>query len=623
MENRFLKRVCVFLIVSIVILLASLFIINENKLNHLDSIEFEYYEDPTGEMDLEKIQKEYLSEMFLSNEKDVFCFGKSSSTYWIRIPLKEIDNHYYKDYLSIYGPTVTKAILYLPIEQNENLVYKKLSSGWYFGEDKDDEGFFYPVFRWDENADFERDAYIQLYSKFTQNYRINFLSLEEFEQIKRNNYMLNGILFGILLSVVIHNFIIFIELKDKAHIYYIFYIMLMLIYQGNLLGIYNVFIPVYSNVIMSNTITISLMVMSAVIMFFRAFFKTKENFPMYDKILTYIVLIVLGDIFLIKKQPVLANTYAHSISILASVFMIFLAFKAHKKGLKQAKLFIIGWSIMIISLGISFIRHLGGIPNNSMTVNIIFIAVAIKSILLSTALVKRVKSLTEEKEKAIKQCEEAEENAQSHEIAFLHAQIKPHFLYNTLNIIIILCRIDVEKARDLLLDLASFLRHTFDFHEDQKLISLKDELEYVQAYVRIEQARFRDKVNVIYELDETIQLRIPPLILQPLVENAIIHGIRRKNGVGNISLKLKEEKNHFRIEVEDDGSGMTKEQINHAFSDKWSKGRGIGLTNINKRLEKIYGQGLKIESSPDKGTKVSLIIRKDLSTYDKSGFNRR
>ncbi len=607
MENKFLKNICLFLVVVVVLLLTIFFIRNiNNTSNHLDTINFEYYEDPTGEMNLEKVQKK----IFLSHQEDAFSFGKSTSTYWIRVPLQEIDHHY-KEYLSIYNPTVTKVILYLPIQETKrNLFYKAFSSGWYFGGDKEDEGFFYPVFRWDKNTDFKKDAYIQVYSKFTQNYRINFLSHDEFEQIKRNNYILHGILFGILLTIAIHNSIIFIELGDEAHIYYVIYIILMLIYQGNLLGIYNVFIPQYSNLIMSNTIPISQMVMIAFIIFFRAFFEIKENFPEYDRILLYLILIFLAGILRIEKKFVLENTYAHSISILASVLMMFLAFKAHKKGLKQAKFFIVGWSVIIVSLVISFIRYSGWIPNNSMTINITLIAVAIKSTLLSTVLVKRVKILTEEKEKALKRYKESEENAQSHEIAFLHAQIKPHFLYNTLNIIISLCRIDVEKARDLLLDLANFLRHTFDFHKDQTLVSIKDELEYVQAYVRIEQARFMNKLNVVYELDQTSQLRIPPLILQPLVENAIIHGVRKKNTVGKIIVKVKKEEDYFRIEVEDDGSGMTKEQINHIFRKKWSKGMGVGLKNIDSRLEKLYGEGLKIESSVGKGTKVYLKIRK-------------
>ena len=126
---------------------------------------------------------------------------------------------------------------------------------------------------------------------------------------------------------------------------------------------------------------------------------------------------------------------------------------------------------------------------------ITFIAVTIQSILLSTALVQTVKLLMTENEAAIKQYYEAKEKAKSHELAFLQAQIKPHFLYNTLNVIISLCRIDHEKARELLLDFSDYLHHNFDFYPEQKLVFLENEIDYVKAYVRIEQVRFPNKCN--------------------------------------------------------------------------------------------------------------------------------
>ena len=98
----------------------------------------------------------------------------------------------------------------------------------------------------------------------------------------------------------------------------------------------------------------------------------------------------------------------------------------------------------------------------------------------------------------------------------MQAQIKPHFLYNALNAIAYICRIDAERARELVLDLSSYLRHSFDFRNLAKYITFDEELEFIQAYVKIEQARFEDKLKVEYELENTGELKLPPLILQPL-----------------------------------------------------------------------------------------------------------
>lgn len=603
MTNRLMKDILLFSVVIIV--LAGLVLLkNLNAASNSGLVELQYYEDPSGQMGLEEIQEKSSLGMFSANRQELFSFGKSSSTYWIRIPLAEKDPDFYKEYISIYNPTVARTALYLPVKDKDTLAYKKYFSGWRFRENKQDEGFTYPVFSWDENTDFTRDAYLQLHSCFTQNYRITFLSANELEQIKRNDFLLHGILFGILLAVAIQSLLIFTELRNKAYLYFFLYIVLMMFYQGNLAGIYNVFIPRYADVIMANTIVFSLITMSAVILFFQRFFKTKEFFPAYDQVLRWLFGLVLGGIFLAVYQPAIGNLYAHTIANVGSVFMIFVAYKAYRQGFEQARLFLLGWFFMIISLVISILRYSGWIPNNIITVNITFIAVAVQSILLLAALVKMIKILTEEKE-------EAQENAYSKEMAFLHAQIRPHFLYNTLNVIINLCRIDPEKARELLLDFSDFLRYSFDFSEAQKLVCLQDELEYVQAYVRIEEARFKNKLQVIYEMDETAALKIPPLILQPLVENAVIHGVKKRKGTGRIVLRVEEDNDVFRVEVEDNGVGMTREQIDAMLSDKRPKGRGVGIANINKRLHKYYGQGLNIESVPEQGTLVYFKVPKE------------
>lgn len=195
------------------------------------------------------------------------------------------------------------------------------------------------------------------------------------------------------------------------------------------------------------------------------------------------------------------------------------------------------------------------------------------------------------------------ENAES---GFLQAQIKPHFLYNALNIIAVICRVEPEKARDLILDLSNYMRHSFDYKGLEKYTTFEEELSFIQAYVRIEQARFKGSLNMIYDIEDAGGLRLPPLLLQPLVENAIRHGIRKSKSGRTVILKVRREGQQYMIEVEDDGVGMSPDQLD-AILQK-SETDGVGLSNIQKRLKMLYGTELMVESHPSQGTKVTMFL---------------
>lgn len=217
-------------------------------------------------------------------------------------------------------------------------------------------------------------------------------------------------------------------------------------------------------------------------------------------------------------------------------------------------------------------------------------------------------TLRRDKENVTKLYETAEQTSISNESAFLQAQIKPHFLYNALNVIAVLCRVDSEKARELILDLSNYMRHSFDFKNLTRYVTFEEELEFVQAYVRIEQARFKDRLNMLYEIDDTEGLRLPPLLLQPLVENAIRHGIRKNETGRTVVLRVKNQKEHYLFEIEDDGAGMTAEQLKAILTEQRSG--GVGLANIQRRLKMLYGTQLLIESRKGAGTKVTVTVPK-------------
>ncbi|MGP0586028.1 ATP-binding protein [Paenibacillus timonensis] len=199
-------------------------------------------------------------------------------------------------------------------------------------------------------------------------------------------------------------------------------------------------------------------------------------------------------------------------------------------------------------------------------------------------------------------------HAKDAEIAFLRSQINPHFLYNALNSIAELCLEDPEQAEELTLQLSQYLRGSFDFKQLDSLSTLKNELELVSAYVHIEQARFGSRLQVEYEMDADTSLRIPPLVLQPLVENAIRHGVMSQLKGGKVKLTAKELPDAgVYFAVVDDGAGITEEKLEEIRGKDMNR-KGVGLWNISQRLRLLYGEGLQIVSTPGQGTTVSFMI---------------
>ena len=197
------------------------------------------------------------------------------------------------------------------------------------------------------------------------------------------------------------------------------------------------------------------------------------------------------------------------------------------------------------------------------------------------------------------------------EIKRLQAQIEPHFLFNSLNTITSLCRTNSEKARELLIDFSSYLRKSLENHKD--FVTVADELEQVKSYLAIEKARFGERIKFTMDIEPGYdQWPIPPLIIQPLVENSVKHGISAKEEGGSVRVVISKHNEKLHIIVQDDGIGMDKKQTKNIFrkSSLTNNSPGIGLQNINKRMEQIYGPQYKLvmNSKQDSGTTVKLMV---------------
>jgi two-component system LytT family sensor kinase len=196
------------------------------------------------------------------------------------------------------------------------------------------------------------------------------------------------------------------------------------------------------------------------------------------------------------------------------------------------------------------------------------------------------------------------------ELRALRAQISPHFVYNSLAAIASFVRTDPERARELLLEFADFTRYAFRRGGD--FTTLSDELRNVERYLVLEQARFGERLQVqLLVAPEVLPVAVPFLAIQPLVENAVRHGLEETSGTGHVTLAAEDAGAEALIWVEDDGVGTDPELIRRVLSGE-SAADSVGLGNVDARLRQVFGDeyGLVVETAPGAGTKVSLRIPK-------------
>jgi sensor histidine kinase YesM len=201
------------------------------------------------------------------------------------------------------------------------------------------------------------------------------------------------------------------------------------------------------------------------------------------------------------------------------------------------------------------------------------------------------------------------------EMAFMQAQIKPHFLFNSLNTIGSFIETEPYRAQDLLGEFSTYLRYSFDFTNLDPSVPFDREWTLVEAYLKLEQARYGEGLEIYADVASAKGIRLPPLSIQPLVENAVRHGVMKRSEGGSIRITAKVIDNEVELSVEDNGIGITEERLTNLLispsSDEapfTSDVKGIGLKNIQHRLVHTYGKGLMISSIVQQGTIVKFRV---------------
>ncbi|MBE0340497.1 response regulator [Paenibacillus sp. 28ISP30-2] len=201
------------------------------------------------------------------------------------------------------------------------------------------------------------------------------------------------------------------------------------------------------------------------------------------------------------------------------------------------------------------------------------------------------------------------------EAAWLQAQIRPHFLFNTLNTIVSLSETDGARMIVLIEEFGKYLRGSFNSRNLDRVVSLEYELALLRSYLYIEKERFGNRLNIVWEVDEELNLHLPPLSIQPLAENAVRHGILKRIRGGTLHIRITDHAKGTEIAIIDDGVGMDQEKLDNILTHQ-NKERGVGLLNTDRRLKQMYGDGLHISSHPDQGTTVSFHIPREKKKED-------
>ncbi len=208
----------------------------------------------------------------------------------------------------------------------------------------------------------------------------------------------------------------------------------------------------------------------------------------------------------------------------------------------------------------------------------------------------------------VSRAEQLREMANKAELRALQSKINPHFLFNALNAISSSIRINPDTARQLISNLARYLRYNLELNDDE-MIDIRKELYQIKDYIAIEQARFGDKLTVIYDIDEEVNGVLPSLLIQPLVENAIVHGIHPCRGKGVVTLSVRDQGDRLRISVRDTGHGISEEVVARVEKNEMP-GNKIGLLNVHHRVKLLYGEGLHIHRLMP-GTEIAFYISKN------------
>ncbi len=355
------------------------------------------------------------------------------------------------------------------------------------------------------------------------------------------------------------------------------------------------FFPELPFVIASRLVTVSIPVLTASMLLY-VNYMFRDTLPKW--LIQFLVAVsILYALIVVITEPYLYSTIFFSyliIPMITCVIVLYSAVRSIKDKRREAGLYLAG--ILFIAAGTvnDILVYMQWIDTGYR----LGVGLAGFAVIQSFIMAMQYARFTDERKRLYERLHETD-------LAFLQAQIKPHFIYNALSAISHMIGTEPKKAKALLLDFSDYLRGCFDFSNTSGLTTLSKEMDLAKAYLSIEKARFQERLNVEYEIEENPHVLIPLFCIQPIVENAVRHGLMKRVEGGTVKIKVWNEQGDTHIRVEDNGIGIPEDKIEEILSDRSS---AAGLANINARLKLKFGTEMKIISRNKGGTAVEIIV---------------
>jgi signal transduction histidine kinase len=425
---------------------------------------------------------------------------------------------------------------------------------------------------------------------------------KEYLRIKTFSYMGYGFYFGALAVIVFFNLFLFVTIRFASCFWYSLWIIFLALFQASVSGHWSLvdFFPHWL-IRCDVPIFVGGCVVSAAA-FSISFLGLREFSP-----ILYRSMQIFGGlgVLLIFASPFSRINPAAIGSLLSGIFVLFSLIAGYAsiphRG-RPAVFYACAITTFAFGILLNVGRNFGILPNTIFTTHGVLISSVIEVTIIAIALIDRIASIENEKTLAREKALLSERLATESRLKALQAQINPHFLFNTLNTIAEMTSVDPGKAEWLVTRLSRFFRNTLSASV-KKSVPLSEELEMIQTYFEIEKERFGDRLDFTVEVQgDPSEANIVGLILQPVVENAVKHGIGPLHSGGRIHFLCRIEATKIYIKIKDSGPGFGGSQIDG--------GTGLGLENVKERLRLAYGEAATIACSNDNGAIIEISIPK-------------
>jgi sensor histidine kinase YesM len=453
---------------------------------------------------------------------------------------------------------------------------------------------------------------------------LNIGTPDAFYNKKISESWINALYFGAIAMMLLYNIFLLIFTRDLSYLYYVCYSFTMALYIATVNGLLYKFMGdadwwVYDHLF-------SLICVSNILgfLFALSFLKLKFYSTWLYATVKYMTmfttLVCLIDYFIFPLQL----PWLELLSVANSIIALLSAYVVYKKGYKPARFYLIASLSMILAIIIASLTQLRVIPNFGLSVHLLQIGAVMEMALLSIALADKINLYKSEKEEAILRKElvqmESERKQAEYKLIALKAQIKPHFIFNTINSIQhFVLEGKPKEAYYYMEKFARLIRNTLTL-SDNLYISLKEELDNLIIYLEIESLRFGHSFQYQLNIDDNVSLnglKIQPLLIQPLVENAIWHGLLQKKGERKLILSVAIENDWLLCCVEDNGIGRDESRKINLNKTRHYESKGLNITkerllmmnDSGKEDSKLEIVDLKDEVGNPTGTKAILSIK--------------